>query len=197
MKKYLDWQIRPTTWITLVAALLSLCSAFVLPDGYGDKNSPVENIQMLVLLVGICVTSTAKVRRKMFVFATLCLLLMLAREVNYGRTLIFFADPEHANQYPKWKDLEYGWIAHLVVGLYMLWLLVYFIWQKVWKEVWEVLRTLRVPACDILLALCGLVVGVAFESLHDCLSEELGEVVMYVAAVGILYLYSRDKVRKI
>lgn len=195
--KYLDWQFRPTTWTTLVVALVCLVCAFVLPDSFGNKNSPIENVQMLVVAIGLYVTCTARDRKCLYVFASLCLFFILAREVNYGRTLFIFADPENANKYPKWKDLEYGWLAHVCVGIYMLWLVVYFVWRKVWKEAWEVLQTIRIPASDVLLAVLGMAVGVAFESLHNCLSEELGEVVLYVGGVGILYLYSRNKLKRV
>ena len=196
MNKYLDWQFRSTSWISLAAVLVCLVCAFVLPDFFGDKNSPIENVQMVIVAIGLYITCTAKDRRVLFVFASLCLFFILAREVNYGRTLFIFADPENANKYPKWKDMEYGWLAHVGVGLYMVWLLVYFIRRKVWKEISDVLRSFRIPAWELLVAVCGLVVGVASESLHNCLLEELGEVVMYVGGVGLLYLYSRNKVCK-
>lgn len=195
--KYLDWQFRPTTWLTLVVALVCLVCAFVLPDSYGLKNSPIENVQMLVVAIGLYVTCTARDRKCLYVFASLCLFFILAREVNYGRTLFIFADPENAKSYPKWKDMEYGWLAHVGVGLYLAWMVVYFIWRKVWKEAWEVLQTIRIPASDVVLALGGMVVGVAFEAMHNCLSEELGEVVFYVGGVGILYLYTRNKLNKV
>lgn len=197
MGKYLDWQFRFSTWLTLVVAIACLVCAFVLPDAFGDKNSPIENVQMVIVAIGLYVTCTAKDRKVLFVFASLCLVFILAREVNYGRTLIIFADPENANKYPKWKDMEYGWLAHVCVGLYMVWMVVYFIWRKVWKEVRDVLKNCRMPACDLLLSVSGLVVGVLSESLHNCLAEELGEVVMYVGGVGILYLYSRNKLKKV
>ncbi len=197
MNKYLDWQFRSTTWLTLIVAVVCLACAFVLPDSYGNKNSAIENVQMLIVAIGLCVTCTAKDRKVLFVFASLCLFFILAREVNYGRTLIIFADPENANKYPKWKDMEYGWVAHLCVGLYMVWMLVYFIWRKVWKEMREVLLTCRIPAGEMLLAIIGLLAGVFSESLHNCLLEELGEVLMYVGAVCILYLYSRNKVTRV
>lgn len=195
--KYLDWQFRPTTWITMLVALVCLVCAFVLPDSFGDKNSPIETVQMVVLVIGLFVTCTAKDRKCLYVFASLCLFLILAREVNYGRTLMIFADPENANKYPKWKDMEYGWLAHVFVGIYMVWMLVYFIWRKVWKHCLEVLQTIRIPAMDVALAIGGMVVGIAFEAMHNCLSEELGEVVLYVGGVGILYLYSRNKLNKV
>ena len=127
MNKYLDWRLRTTGWISLVAALVCLVCAFVLPDSLGNKNSLIEDAQMVIVAIGLYITCTAKARRALFVFASLCLFFILAREVNYGRTLIIFADPENANKYPKWKDREYGWLAHVGVGLYMGWLLVYFI----------------------------------------------------------------------
>lgn len=195
--KHLDWQFRPTTWLTLVVAFVCMGCALLLPDSFGNKNSPIENVQMIVVAIGLYVTCSARDRKCLYVFASLCLFLILAREVNYGRTLFIFADPEDANKYPKWKDMEYGWIAHVGVGLYMAWLVVYFIWRKVWKEAWEVLQTIRIPASDVVLAVGGLVVGIVFESFHNCLSEELGELVCYVGGVGILYLYSRHKLNKV
>lgn len=195
--KYLDWQFRSTTWLTLVVALVCLACAFVLPDSYGLKNSPIENVQMLIVVIGLYVTCTARDRKCLYVFASLCLFFILAREVNFGRTLFIFANPEDARSYPKWKDMEYGWLAHVGVGLYLAWMVVYFIWRKVWKEAWDVLQTIRIPASDVVLALGGMVVGVAFETMHNCLSEELGEVVLYVGGVGILYLYTRNKLNKV
>lgn len=195
--KYLDWQFRSTTWLALVVALVCLVCAFVLPDSYGLKNSPIENVQMLIVAIGLYVTCTARDRKCLYVFASLCLFFILAREVNYGRTLFIFADPEDAKSYPKWKDMEYGWLAHVGVGLYLAWMVVYFIWRKVWKEAWDVLQTIRIPASDVGLALGGMVVGVAFETTHNCLNEELGEVVLYVGGVGILYLYTRNKLNKV
>lgn len=197
MNKHLDWQFRATSMLTLLVALVCLVCAFVLPDSLGDKNSPIENVQMLVVAIGLYVTCTARDRKCLYVFASLCLFFILAREVNYGRTLFIFADPENPNKYPKWKDMEYGWIAHVCVGLYMVWLLVYFFWRRVWKQVWEVLCTVRIPAWELLLAICGLLAGVIFESRHNCLSEELGEIVLYVGGVCLLYLYSRNKTRKV
>ncbi len=195
--KYMDWKFRGTTWLTLAVALLCVACAFVLPESYGDKNSPVETVQMIVLAVGLFVACTARERSSLYVFAALCLFLVLAREVNYGRTLFIFADPDNAKHFPKWKDMEYGWLAHVCVGAYMVWLLVYFIWRKVWKEAWKVLCEIRVPVSDALIAITGLVAGVVFESNHDCLTEELGELVLYVGAIGILYLYTRNKLSRV
>ena len=197
--KYLDWQMRSTTWLILVVAVVCMVCAFMLPESYGFKNSPIENVQMAIVAIGLFISCTTqdKEHKSLYIFASLCLFFILAREVNYGRTLFIFADPENVNSYPKWKDMEYGWLAHVCVGLYMIWLAVYFIWRKVWKEVWDVLCSVRVPAFELLLSIVSMLVGVLSESMHNCINEELGEVVMYTGAVCILYLYSRNRLRKV
>lgn len=197
MAKYLDWKFRSTTWITLAIALVGGLCAFFLPASYGNENGPVENMQIIVVAIGMYMTCTARQRRHLFVFASFCLFLMMAREVSFGRALFIFADPQNPNVFPKWKDMEYGWLAHVCIGLYMAWMLVYFVWRKVWKDIWEVLCTCRIPMADLFLAVGGVVAGSIFESTHYFLGEELGELVMYAAAVGILYLYSRNKVSKV
>ena len=94
MNKYLDWRFRGTTWLTLVLALACVVCSFVLPVSFGDKNSPLENVQMAIVIIGLFLTCTAKEKKSLYVFASLTLFLILAREVNFGRTLFIFADPE-------------------------------------------------------------------------------------------------------
>lgn len=197
MNRYLDWRFRGTTWVALVLALACVICSFVLPVSFGDKNSPLENVQMAIVIIGLFLTCTAKEKKSLYVFASLTLFLILAREVNFGRTLFIFADPEKGNVYPKWKDFEYGWVARVIVGLYMLWMLVYFIWRKVWRELWDLLRGYRLPVMDAVLAAGGMVIALVFEYMHNCLSEELGEIVLYAGGVGIIYLYTRNKVHPV
>lgn len=195
--KYLEWKFRGTTRLDFLIALICFVLAFTLPESFADKNSPIEYFQMAVVAVGLYMACTAKDYRRLYTFASLCLFFILAREVNYGRTLFIFADPKYVHGYPKWKDLEYGWLAHVCVGLYMAWMVVYFFWKKVWKEFWEVLTTNRFPVIDLLFALSGVTVAMLFESMHDNIREELGETVFYVSLMGILYLFSRKKLTRI
>ena len=197
MTGYLDWRFRGTSWLTLLVALICVVVIDFLPESCGYKNSPIENIQMVVVAVGLFFSCTAKDRKTLYTFVSLLLFFVLAREVNYGRTLIIFADPENVNSYPKWKDMEYGWLAHVFVGIYLLWVAIYFIWRKVWREIGAVLRETRIPVVDVLLTVAGMLMGVTFESCHLNLPEELAEVVFYVGGVGTLYLYTRNKVSKV
>lgn len=197
LKKHVDGRFRGTTWLTLVVAMLCLLGEPLLPEAFGNKNSPVETVQMVVVLIGLYISCTAKDYRNLFVFVSLVLFFVFAREVNYGRTLFIFEDPENANQFPKWKDMEYGWVAHVVVGLYITGILIYFVWRKVWLELQRMLSSVQLPVWDVLLAVSALIAGVAYEAQHDNLSEELSELVLYVGGVGILYLYTRNKLNQV
>ena len=177
--------------------MLCLLGEPLLPEAFGHKNSPVETLQMVVVLIGLYISCTAKDYRNLFVFVSLVLFFVFAREVNYGRTLFIFEDPENANQFPKWKDMEYGWVAHVVVGLYITGILIYFVWRKVWLELQRMLSSVQLPVWDVLLAVSALIAGVAYEAQHDNLSEELSELVLYVGGVGILYLYTRNKLKQV
>lgn len=194
--KYLDWKFRGTTWFVLLVSLVCIVAAFLLPESFANKNSPIETLQLVILAVALGMSCTVRDRKTLYIFVSLCLFFAIAREVNYGRTLFIFADPEDVNKFPKWKDMEYGWLAHVCVGIYLAWTLVYFIWRKLWREVWDVLSTTRIPAIDLIFALAGFLAGQLFEMQHDNIREELGETVFYVAVVGMLYLYSRNKVTR-
>ena len=197
LMRFLDWRFRNTSWFALVVVVLCVLGRFLLPDSWGNKNSPLETLQMVALFAGLFLTCTAKKYRNLFVFLSLVLFVVIAREVNFGRTLFIFANPEDANQFPKWKDMEYGWLAHVLVGCYMAGNLIYFVWRKVWRDIFSLLSMVRLPVWDALLASAGLVTSLAFEMTHDRLSEELSELVLYVCGVGILYLYTRNKLKPV
>ena len=197
LMRFLDWRFRSTTWFALAVVLLCVLGTFLLPDSWGNKNSPLETLQMVVLFSGLILTSTAQKYRSLFVCLSLVLFAVIAREVNFGRTLFFFANPEDANQFPKWKDMEYGWLAHVLVGCYMGGVLVYSVCRKVWRDIFSLLSKERLPVWDVLLAAAGLITSLAFEMTHERLSEELSELVLYVCGVGILYLYTRNKLKPV
>lgn len=194
--QHLDRNCSCMTWVTFLTSIVCLLCYYILPESYGDKNSPVETVQMLVLVAGLVISYTAGNHQNLYRFVFWVILLVLAREVNFGRTLFIFADPEDVRKFPKWSDMEYGWLAHVGVSLYILWLLVYFISRKVWCQLRTVLCMWRIPAWDALLCICGLAVGVSAELMHQNLVEELGELVLYVGGIGMIYLYSREKLNK-
>lgn len=178
--------------IILIVMQLSIVSGCLLPESYGGKNSLPEFIQLAILVVCCIVAFRATSNRRLFLFAGFVLIFLFLREINYGRTLWFFADPDDPEKFPKWKDIPYGWLAHVFVGIYLTLLVAVFIWKKLYRDTWELLKSIRFPAweCSLLIinALCAQISERVF---HNNLIEEFFELTFYTAFTCLLWRFAR------
>ena len=115
-----------------------------LPERCGYENGVVENIQLAVLFLGMFFALRPKVDKKFFYFIAMVLGILLIREVNCGRT-IFFAIPGQENAFYSWKEIKYGWLAHIIYGFYMGLVGVYFLANKLFVTLWQKLWNIRLP----------------------------------------------------
>ena len=197
LKKHLDFRIHNVTWLGILTALAVVPCVMFLPERFGYENGLLENIQMAVLFIGLYLAFTAKTNKKFFIFAGLILTILMIREVNCGRTL-FFAVPGYENAFYSWKDIKYGYLAHPIYGFYIALVGIYFLKNKLFINLWEILKNIKLPVWDIVLMLTGMGLGLYAEhGMHNMVFEEITELLFYVSLVGIIYLYSRDKMFKI
>jgi hypothetical protein len=132
----------------------------------------------------------AKDNKKFFYFAAMVIVILLLREVNCGRT-IFFPIPGEPNSFYKWSELKYGYLAHPIYGVYIAYTALYFFITKSYNVLVKFLTKFRLPVWNIMLMLVGMFVGLYAEKrLGNCLLEEMGELLFYVALVGIIYLFA-------
>ena len=189
----MDIKLHRTTLISLIAAIAVLPCVMFLPQQYGYENGLLENMQMIVLFIGLYFAFSSKVNKKFFIFAGLVLIILMLREVNCGRTL-FFPIPGVENAFYGWKDIKYGYLAHPIYGLYITSVVVYFLWNKLFITLWHIIKTVKFPIWDVLLMISGMVGGLYAEHvLNNMVLEEMTELLFYTALVGIIYLYSRNK----
>ena len=121
----------------------------------------------------------------------------MLREVNCGRT-IFFAIPEEVNEFYRWSEIKYGWLAHPIYGAYIACVGVYFLKNKLYVNLWNNFTKIRLPILDILFMLLGMGLGLyAEEFAHNFILEESTELLFYVALTSIVYLYSQNKLQSI
>lgn len=197
MKKifaHCDFSVKPVTIIAMIVALLSIPAVMFLPERFGWENGILENTQMVVLFFGIWIAVTAKSNKKFFYFSALVLVILILREVNCGRT-IFFPVPGEINEYYRWKDIKYGWLAHPLYGLYMAYVAVYFIIKKAYLDLIAFVKMVKLPVWNILLMLIGMTLGMYAEKvLENCVFEECAELLFYVSLVGIIWIYTRKRV---
>ena len=189
INKHCTFQIHFVTVISIIATLLIYPSLF-LPEQLGYENSLFENIQLIVLLIGFIISIKAKNNKKFFNFVAMVLIILFLREINCGRT-IFFAIPREINSFYKWQDLKYGYLAHPIFGLYMIFTAFYFLKNKLYLRLRDFITKTRLPVCDIIMMLLGMSIGLAAEKhIGNVLLEETGELLFYTALVGIIYLYT-------
>ena len=150
INSHFDFKVYPVTIIAFLVFLSIFPCIKFLPVHYGYENGLLENIQMLVLGIGLFMTIKSKVYKNFFRFATLILTVIILREINYGRT-IFFPIPGEVNAYYSWKEIKYGWMVNPLIGLYLTGIGLYFIINKIYLDLWEILTKIKFPVWNIIL----------------------------------------------
>ena len=190
---HLSFGMQISTWIVILVALSIIPAVMFLPVQYGFENGVIENIQLFFLFLGIFFALRPKVDKQFFCFIAMVLGILLIREVNCGRT-IFFPIPGTENAFYSWKDIKYGWLAHPIYGLYIAFVGVYFLKNKLFMNLWEKLKDIKFPVWNFILLLIGMGLGLyAEECVHNLVLEESTELLFYAALVNFVYLYSQDK----
>ena len=154
--KHFKFGFQNITWIGLIVALAIIPAVMFLPEKCGFENGIIENIQLVVLFLGIFFAVRPKVDKKFFAFVAMVLGILIIREVNCGRT-IFFPIPGQENAFYSWKEIKYGWLAHPIYGLYMAFVGVYFLKNKLFITLWEKLKNIKFPVWNFVLLLTGMV----------------------------------------
>ena len=168
-----------------------------MPQKFGFENGLLENIQMTVLFVMMYLCLSAKVNVNFFRFIALVLTLLIIREVNCGRTL-FFPIPGEYHKYYSWKQLPWPWLGKVVHGLYGAWITVIsliFFKKKVYIDLWNTLKNIKIPFWSIAFATFAMVMGAIAEEFtnNNFIFEEGFELLFYVSILSLVWLYSRNK----
>ena len=192
-KTHIDFKFNIPTLISFLVALMIIPAFLFLPEHCGYENGLIENIQLMTLFLGAFFAIRPKTDKKFFTFVALVLSILFLREINCGRT-IFFPIPGAENAFYSWKEIKYGWLAHPLFGAYIAFVGIYFLKNKLFINLWEKLRDIKFPIWNFFFLILGMALGTyAEECVHNFVLEEITELLFYVALVGFIYLYSRDK----
>ncbi len=196
LANHLDTRFSATALIALVGAIICTIGIYTLPETVSGKNSPIEYAQLVLIIIGAIFCFTAKQRPALYKVVAFLLIFLFLREINYGRTLACFADPDDPNKFPKWKDIPYGWMAHVLVGIYLVTLAAVFIFRGHWKSCLELLKDYRIPLWKSLILLAAIIGARITEScVHNDRVEELFELSFYITLVCFVWQYTRGKLR--
>jgi len=195
--KHIDFNMYPVTVLPLIVAFMVIPCVMFLPETWGYENGVLENLQMLALGIALFLAIFAKTNKKFFCFAALVIILLIAREINYGRT-IFFPIPGEVNAYYSWKEIKYGWLVNPLVGLYITGSVLYFIISKAYSQMWNIIKNIKFPFWNFVFLFIGIGLGeYAEKATENFVFEEMSELLLYVALVGIIWLYGyNDKFKE-
>lgn len=193
INKHFSFNFDRVAIISFLTALLIIPAVIFLPERCGFENGLIENIQLIVLFLGMFFAIRPKTDKRFFTFVALVLGILFLREINCGRTL-FFPVPNVENAFYSWKEIKYGWLAHPLFALYIAFVGVYFIKNKLFINLWKKICDIKFPIWNFFFLFLGMALGTyAEECVHNFVLEEITELLFYVALVGFIYLYSRDE----
>jgi hypothetical protein len=175
--------------------------AFILtpftPVSWAVENGPIEWLQVVVLggIWFLAVTfsfSATRNSRKLFLWSVPLWLLMIGRELSWGRVFLHNAD----GKMPKMSELWYGQYVEQAIFIVMIIILGELFKHGLFAEVRKRIREGRVPLVDIAIVVVGAVIASLIEHYgagllgdRESVFEEVAELATYsVLLVIVAYL---------
>ncbi len=151
----------------------------------------VENIQLLVLSTAIIVACLSKNEQSLFIFVAMIVGFMIIRETNLFRGY-FCARYLEEDTICRWKEFRFGWIADALRWLFVLTMVGYFMYHKLWKKVWQYICNAPIFVWDLLILGVMIVGGTAaeFQSIDNEILEECCELIAYLALTNCIWRYT-------
>lgn len=189
INKFLDlrfYKVNLVAFLVLVFSILYI-KCFNIVDI--EENSIVENLQLIALGLSFIFCFFAKNHKTFFRFIAIIIFLMFLRELSYGRVIFCQIDGNPHNFYP-WSHYKYGWLAHVLVGLYMFLGVVYALLNKIWVDIIDIVQKIKFPLWTFVGSFLCVIVQIYSESLlHSTPIEETAEFVLYSLIFALVYIY--------
>ncbi len=195
-KKFLDFHFYKVNFIAILVLFFSILYIKCFNIQNIEENSVVENLQLIAL--GFCFVFCffAKNYKTFFRFIAIIIFLMFLREINYGRVIFCQVDGNPHLFYP-WSHYKYGFLSDFFVGAYIIAGLVYAFVNKIWIDIFEIIKKIKFPFWTFLGSFLSVFVQIYSENcLHSTVIEETSEFVLYCLIFAVIYIYSK-KIEKI
>lgn len=194
----LKWKVYPSTWFSIITFLSIIPCVMFLPERFTWENSFIENTQIFVLCICFFIAVKSDWNKKFFYWISLIVIILILREVNYGRS--FFPQPNSVNSFYQWKEIipNYWWVPRTLYGLFMVYTLYYFFKNNLLKNVILYIKKAPIDVWNCLFLIFGIVFGTLGENnIKNQMLEETTETLFYVALCVLIWLYTHNKDYKI
>lgn len=189
--KALDLRFFNANYISIVALILSIIFIKLMNITEILENSLLENVQLVALFAAFVACFFVKKHKPLFYFIAMVLFLMFTRELNNGRA-IFCQYPDNPHEFYTWSHYKYGWLAHIIIGVYMGLVGIYGIVKKIWKNIKEIFDNIKFPFWTFFgCLLCTIAQIIAEEKNNTCI-EETSELVLYCLVLAFILIYKKQ-----
>jgi hypothetical protein len=184
-----------TTWISIIMVVLLFPLGLSLPRSWGWENGPLENIQVLILSIGLVLSWFAAQHnrdnrnvRNLWLWLILFWLLCIGRELSWGRVFYPVALGENGPEFLSIHQVWYGPWVHPFVAIASISMLI----GIYCSSPLQYLRQAPLPLFDIAIVIIMAIITTWFEKttiqfLHPyrVLLEEWAELTVYWSLVSI------------
>lgn len=197
----LNFEIRYTKALVIlcILAVIFIGLSFVLPIEYSYENHFLENLEVVILFLGI-VICIGKIRDfilydsiKFYVASIIIYILMIGRELSWGRVFYPIGMDKNGEQiFVKVHELWYGSVVYPIVGILILIVLillgVYFYQSRRQGICWYIpLGEFLFFIVTSILGQCVFDRGLVQFGNYNQLLEESCEIIAYIALVCCTY----------
>lgn len=197
----LNFEIRYTKALVIlcILAIIFIGLSFVLPIEYSYENHFLENLEVVILFLGI-VICIGKIRDfilydsiKFYVASIIIYILMIGRELSWGRVFYPIGIDKNGEQiFVKVHELWYGSVVYPIVGILILialiLLVVYFYQSRRQGICWYIpLGEFLFFIVTSILGQCVFDRGLVQFGNYNQLLEESCEIIAYIALICCTY----------
>ena len=192
IRKYVDFCFHKENFIGLIALILSVLAIYFFNIQVIYENSILENIQLIALFVAFVFCFKVKNHKVFFHFLAFIMFLMFMREISYGRAIFAQIPGTNGHDCYTWKEIKYGYLAHYIVGLYMASALLYGLVNKVWVDIIDMVKNIKMPFWTFFGSVgCVFLQIISEKTLHDTRVEETAELVLYCLILALIIIYRK------
>jgi len=192
--KNIDFSFQKINFLTIFALIFTIIFIKIFNIQEIQENSFLENTQCIALILGFFYCIFSKVpMKKLFILGGLIFFLLFMREISYGR--VIFAQIEGSpNNFYSWSHFKYGFLAHILIGLYIAFCVIFAIYNKLWTNIKTLLKNIKFQIMPFLF--CGISTTIQILSekfLHNTIIEETSELILYFSLFAIFYIFIKKE----
>ena len=191
--RFFDFNFYKENYIAIVALLVSVVFIKIFNLHEILENSFLENMQLIVLVAGFITSLKAKNHKIFFNFLAMVIFLMFMREISYGRVLFAHVPNGAPDAFYPWSHYKYGWLAHVIVGIYVTFGVLYALLNKIWVDIVNIISTIKFPVWTFLASfICVVAQLLSEKNWHNSCIEETAEFVLYSLILALILIYKKQ-----